>query len=100
VHIASRLVADAYEDRFDRALLITADSDLAPALNMVKAAFPKKELFVVAPPKRYNHARSLNIKLEITAGRLAKCLLPEIALDATGAVLFQRPRSYTPPQGE
>jgi len=49
VHIASRLVADAYRDRFDRALLITADSDLAPALDIVRNAFPKKKLFVVAP---------------------------------------------------
>lgn len=98
VHIAARLVADAYEDRFDRALLITADSNLAPALNIIKAAFPKKELFVVAPPGRYNHARSLNIKLEITQGRLAKCLLPETAIDAKGAPLFQRPKSYTPPR--
>ena len=50
VHIAARLVADAYEDKFDRAVLITADSDLAPALNIISAAFPKKQLFVVAPP--------------------------------------------------
>lgn len=98
VHIAARLVADAYENRFDRAVLITADSDLAPALNIIKAAFPKKELFVSAPPGRYKHARSLNIKLEITPGRLAKCLLPETALDATGTPLFQRPQSYTPPR--
>lgn len=98
VHIASRLVADAYENRFDRAVLITADSDLAPALNIIKAAFPKKELFVVAPPGRYNHARSLNIKLEITPGRLAKCLLPETALNSAGAPLFQRPKSYAPPR--
>ena len=42
VHIAARLVADAYENRFDRAILITADSDLAPALNIIKAAFPKR----------------------------------------------------------
>jgi len=98
VHIAARLVADAYENRFERAVLITADSDLAPALNIIKAAFPKKELFVAAPPGRYNHARSLNIKLEITQGRLAKCLLPETALDATGVPLFQRPNSYTPPR--
>ncbi len=98
VHIAARLVADAYENKYDRAILITADSDLAPALNIVKAAFPRKELFVVAPPGRYNHARSLNIKLEITPGRLAKCLLPDTALNAAGAPLFQRPRSYTPPR--
>ena len=97
VHIAARLVADAYEDKFDRALLITADSDLAPALNIIGAAFPTKQLFVVAPPGRFNHARSLNTKLVITPGRLAKCLLPETAVGADGGVLFQRPKAYAPP---
>ena len=86
-----------YEDKFDRAVLITADSDLAPALNIISAAFPKKQLFVVAPPGRFNHARSLKTKIEITPGRLAKCLLPETALAADGTVLFQRPKSYAPP---
>ena len=52
----------------------------------------------MAPPGRFNHARSLNIKLEITQGRLAKCLLPETALDPAGAPLFQRPKSYAPPR--
>ena len=33
VHIAARIVVDACEDRYDRAVLITADSDLVPALG-------------------------------------------------------------------
>ena len=97
VHIAARLVADAYCDRFDRALLITADSDLAPALDIVRNAFPRKQMFVVAPPNRHNHARNLNPRLMLTGGRLAKCLLPETATDASGKVLFQRPAAYEPP---
>lgn len=95
VHIAARIVVDACEDRYDRAILITADSDLVRALNIVKARFPEKQLFVVAPPKRLTAARGLNPKLEITPGRLAKCPLPETATDAmTGRVLFTRPVSY------
>ncbi len=94
VHIAARLVADAYENRFDRALLITADSDLVPALSIVSAAFPAKQLFVIAPPGRFNHARSLNTRMVITPGRLAKCLLPETAKGSDGTALFQRPRNY------
>jgi len=96
VHIAARLVADAYEDKFDRALLITADSDLAPAPNIIGAAFPTKQLFVVAPPGRFNHARSLNTKMVITPGKLAKFLLPETAAGVDGKALFQRPKSYAP----
>lgn len=95
VHIAARIVVDACEDRYDRAVLITADSDLVPALNIVKSRFPKKQLFVATPPGRFNHARGLKPGLELTAGRLAKCPLPITASDpATGRVLFTRPASY------
>jgi|WetSurMetagenome_2_1015567.scaffolds.fasta_scaffold154617_1 hypothetical protein len=97
VHIAVRLVADAYENKFDRAILITADSDLVPAINIITAAFPGKELFVAAPPKRMAHARDLKPRLEITPGRLAKWLLPATALDGAGKPLFLRPVDYTPP---
>lgn len=99
VHIAARIVVDACEDRFDRAVLITADSDLAPALNIVKSRFPKKQVFVVAPPGRHNHARSLNTAYTLTPGRLAEHMLPATATGANGKVLFTRPPSYSPPIG-
>lgn len=95
VHIAARIVVDACEDRYDRAILITADSDLVPALDIVKARFPKKQLFVVAPPGRMTAARGLKPRLELTTGRLAKCPLPQTATDpANGRVLFTRPTNY------
>jgi uncharacterized LabA/DUF88 family protein len=94
VHIAARIVVDACEDRYDRAILITADSDLVPALDIVKARYPAKQLFVAAPPKRFSHARGLKPALELTAGRLTKCRLPEAATDQAGRVLFTRPSTY------
>jgi hypothetical protein len=95
VHMAARIVVDACEDRYDRAIIITADSDIAPALSIVRDRFPKKQLFVVAPPGRHNHARSLNTRLTLTPGRLASCLLPDSALDPlTGRTLFTRPANY------
>ncbi len=95
VHIAARLVVDACENRYDRAILITADSDLTPALAIVKQRFPTKQLFVAAPPNRMAAARGLNPNYQLTPGRLAKCPLPETATDAqTGRVLFKRPATY------
>ena len=96
VHMAARIVVDACEDRYDRAIIITADSDLAPALNIVRARFPKKQIFVVAPPGRHHHARSLMTAYTLTAGRLERCLLPDTAADpASGRTLFQRPKGYS-----
>jgi hypothetical protein len=37
----------------------------------------------------------LNTRLTLTPGRLANCLLPDTAIDAsTGRILFTRPTSY------
>lgn len=95
VHMAARIVVDACEDRYDRAVLVTADSDLVPALDIVKTRFPRKQMFVAAPPKRFAHARGLKPAMEITPGRLARCRLPDTATDPmTGRVLFNRPSSY------
>ncbi len=97
VQIALSIVRDTFTDAFDRAILISADSDLGPALRMAKAHSPQKELFVVAPPGRFGSARDLNPKMEITKGRLGKALLPDRAIDAAGTVIFTRPASYDPP---
>src|SRR6185312_1395180 len=97
VAIAVELVADAFLNAFDRALIISADSDLAPAIKTVQKHFPAKAVNVIAPPGRKAHARDLKPLFEITTGRLAKCLLPASATDASGAVIFTRPSSYDPP---
>lgn len=93
VHIAVRLVADALLNAFERAILISADSDLAPALRVVRQHRPEKQLLVVAPPGRFGSARDLGPKLELTKGRIRKCLLPAELRDAAGNVI-RRPGEY------
>lgn len=97
VHMASRIIFDAFENRYDRMVLITADSDLAPALKLVKARFPDKQIFVVAPPGRHSHARSLNTNYTLTPGRLEMHLLPQELRDEQGHLIASRPTSYDPP---
>ena len=96
VAIATQLVSDAFRDQFHRALIISADSDLAPAIKTVQHYFPRKAVNVVAPPGRFSHARDLKPQFQLTAGRLERCLLPETARDAEGGELFRRPASYNP----
>jgi uncharacterized LabA/DUF88 family protein len=97
VRLAIGLVADAYEDKFDRAILISADSDLVPPVDFVRATFKNKEVFVAAPPGRMSIGRDLKPKLEITRGRIARHLLPERGTDTSGTVIFERPVEYAPP---
>ncbi len=52
VSIAVSLVEDAALDRFDMALLLSADSDLCPAVRSVRRVDARKRVVVAFPPKR------------------------------------------------
>jgi len=47
-----RLLDDAYDDRFDVAIVISGDSDLVPPIESIRKRFPAKKLLVAFPPKR------------------------------------------------
>ncbi len=54
--IASHLVADAFLDSYDTAMLIGGDTDIVPAIKLVRKYFPKKRLLACFPPIRKNDA--------------------------------------------
>jgi hypothetical protein len=96
VNIAINLVQDAILDKFDRAIIVSADSDLAPAIALAKFHGPSKRIFVAAPPGRFAYARDLNPRIEITRGRIAKHLLAATVNSADGMVRVFRPTEYDP----
>jgi len=49
VNIATELLMDAVQDRFDAALVVSADSDLVPPIRAVRRFFPKKRIVVALP---------------------------------------------------
>jgi hypothetical protein len=107
VNIAVSLVVDAYEDRYDRALLVSRDSDLAPAVRHMTARFPQKTVIVVAPPE-LKHSGELVLALpntkrsrylkSIKRVHLERALLPREVTDAAGNIVAVRPPKYDPPQ--
>jgi len=52
VNIAMELLVDSYEDRFDTAILVTADSDLTGPIMKVRGHYPEKKVIVAFPPAR------------------------------------------------
>jgi len=52
VNIGAHLLADACLDRFDRALVISADSDLNQAVNLAKNETTNKQIDIISPPGR------------------------------------------------
>lgn len=77
VNVGSHLVADALKSRFDRALIISADTDMGAGIEVAKREAPDKLIQVVAPPKRLSRARDLNPLFEITPGRIRKNLFSD-----------------------
>ena len=49
VNIAVAIVSDAYNNKYDKAILLTADSDISPSIKEVKKHFPDKEFLLVLP---------------------------------------------------
>lgn len=100
VNIALCLLNEAYLDSYDRAYVVSRDSDLKPAIAMVRSVFPKKEIVVVAPPHS-GHSTDLlkvaNAKRKISRTQIEQCLFPEFVIDAGGNVAAVRPAEYQPP---
>ncbi|HLA34300.1 MAG TPA: NYN domain-containing protein, partial [Rhodocyclaceae bacterium] len=59
VNIALHLLDMAYQDAYDKAFLVTADTDLVPAIKMVRSRFPEKEVVALIPKNRFQHAMEL-----------------------------------------
>ena len=101
VHFALTFLEDAIDDVFDRALIVSADSDYIPSIRAVKRRLPHVEVFSVAPPGRYKHARGVREAcgggIAIGTTRINDALLPVTLVSADGLTSVNRPGGYTPP---
>ncbi len=98
VAFALTVFRDAMIDSFDRAVLVTADSDQVPMVKMVRESFPRKRLTLAAPPGRGGEARELGSivhdRTPIEPGRLRGCKLPRDVKDGNGRTVATRPAIY------
>lgn len=99
VNIALFLINLAYQDVFDRALVISNDSDLAPAIAMVRKLFPQKRITTVTPPHYYHSIELIQVasdKTKISIEHLERCLLPSVVTSSAGLPPVPRPQEYIP----
>lgn len=95
VAIASHMVADAYEDRYDAALLVGADGDMAPPAQMV-SDMSGRRIVVAFPPRRQSR------ELENIAGAvtfiseyaLRRAQLPDRVTSKTPGIVLRRPAEW------
>lgn len=101
INIALSMFDDAYQDLFDVAFLVSADTDQAATLRMMKMRFPQKRLISVVPPGRYpsKHLTDLSdAKINLTVNHIDLCALPAL-VTAEGRRTIPRPPEYAPPPG-
>ncbi len=51
VNIATQLLTDSYEDRFDTTIIVSGDSDLTTPVKLVRERFPRKRVRIAFPPR-------------------------------------------------
>lgn len=68
VNIAINLFKEALHDNYDIAIIISGDSDLIPAIESAKSAFPEKQFGIVTPINRsaeeLKHAAHFHMKMK------------------------------------
>lgn len=99
VNIAVFLLDDAYQDLCDQFIIFSGDSDLVPAVNMVRQRFPKKKIIVYVPSQNPIRGAAVELRTSAHVARtlppllLSKSQFPDTIPDGAGGTLT-RPASW------
>ncbi len=70
VTIGIQMLDDAYQDECDRLLLVSGDSDLVPAVRLVKDRFPEKRVHVYVPARNETRGAAVELRGVADSARL------------------------------
>ena len=95
VNIATQMMIDAFQDRYDMAMLISGDSDLVPPIKTIHDLFKNKRVLVAFPPKRHNSSVALVAKGSMMIGRkkLVDSLFENKVVKKNGFIL-KKPKEW------
>ncbi len=93
VNIATQMLRDAFEDRYDTAVLISADSDLSAPVRTIREMFPGKRVEIAFPPNRNSRELTIlaNSTVTISLTMLKESQLPEEIVKPSGYVIRRPP---------
>jgi uncharacterized LabA/DUF88 family protein len=96
VNMAVHLAADVTTGRADSALIISADSDMCPAVRMAQQAAPGVNIVAAFPPRRQSAElrKLLPRSFTIGRGRLAQSQLPPAVRDPATGRHLRRPKKW------
>ena len=70
VNVAVHMIDDAYQGICDKMILVTGDSDLVPAVDMVKLRFPEIEVFAYIPARNKIRGAAVELRNSVDRDRL------------------------------
>lgn len=99
VAIGVRVITDAFQDKFDLALIVSNDTDMLPLFKTMAAQFPEKPALTISTPERAHHQTLIN---EASAhGRIRRSQVEKALFGArvvkNGVTVARRPPAYAPP---
>lgn len=96
VNIAVALLEDAVLDRYDLALVLSADSDLCPAVRATKRLRPNKRIVAAFPPRRHSAdlRQAVDGFVSIRQNTIRSAQLPTTVTSDSGVVL-RRPKYWS-----
>ncbi len=79
VNIALKILGDAIDDLYDKALIVSADSDLIPAIQSVHKYKPEKQVGIMFPIGRNNYdlRQKADFRIKMSQRLLQVCQFPE-----------------------
>jgi uncharacterized LabA/DUF88 family protein len=95
VSIAVSIVEDAALGNFDTALIVSADSDLCPAVRSAQRLRSSAHVVAAFPPKRHSDQlrKAVDGAFTISEGVLKRSLLPDLVTTSTGHRI-ERPSTW------
>lgn len=97
VRIATQIINDVYKNRCDITIIVSADSDMIPAVELIREIDPAHKVFVYFPPLRHSVSLSNSCdgerKLSDYKARFNQSLLPDRVTLRNGTVI-SRPDNW------
>lgn len=97
VRLATQIINDVYKDRCDISIIVSADSDLMPAVELIKDIKIEHKIFAYFPPLRYSITLSTSCdaskKLQEFKARFNQSMLEEEITLKNGTIL-KRPDNW------
>lgn len=97
VNIAIRLFQYAMDDAYDTVMIVTADSDLVPAVRAVRDRFPGKRIVLITPVGRSSKelGKLCKRRMRMKRKHLESSQLPDIVvIDRKRGITVERPASW------